>query len=1136
MAELAVSLASKLIEVVGSEVIREVCSVWGYKSQIDDLKDTVTTIRQVLLDAESKHGQLGHKAEDYIRQLKAAVYEADDLFDEFLTLAELKQHNKGGKISKKVRDFFSTKKNSISVAYSMSQGVKKIRKKLNSIASNHNTFGFSIDSQPIRKRREETCSYVYRDEVVGREADVDKVVGMLLDSSSQERVSFLSIVGVGGLGKTTLAQLVFNDERIKSEFPLRLWTCVSDENAKDFDVKKILTNILESVSNDKHDGFAMDSVQSRLGGLLGGKKYLIVLDDLWNEDRDEWLSLRKFLMVGGIGSRVLVTTRSQRTAIVVDDEYKYELKGLSTEDSWRLFEMTAFGERGKGVHSANFSEMVKLGKQIVEKCSNVPLAIRVVGTLLYGHNESKWRSFEECGLASLNNGENKIMSILKLSYDNLESPLKACFTYCSLFPKDFKIRKEKLIRLWMAQGYIMPFDVGQSLEDAAEEYFAILLRRCFFQGVETNEFGGVESFRIHDLIHDLALKVAGKDIVALNSITQELGDDVHHIFHIGSKCKGSGFPKCKIRSYVRDGFETNFPTVNLVENCNFLRTLDLHDLDIQALPDSIGKLLHLRYLDLSCNGRLVQLPDSITKLYNLQTLDLNMCLGLEELPKGLAKLVNLRHLDISGCRKLSHMSLGLDKLSCLCVLTDFVVGEGNSGELENLQALTNLRGSIHIRISKRFRNAKENSKVEEGYLRRMKNLETLAVELSCSENHETLLAKLEPPTSLKGFELHYYSDAALPTRWLRGEDNLAAFLPNLVRVKICWCSNLLHLPSLSKLLHLKSLSLLSLKKLEYIEDTNYETAASTFFPSLENLTLAYMNNLKEWWKREDANCNGWQPSFVKLSELYIFSCDKLTSFPNCPTLERLTVGYINKELQMSLGKEDGLIKLREVNVDNLDCLKSMPTEGLISLSLYQIKELESFSGAAETIFKSCSSLRSLTIESCLNLTSLNGGGLEHLVALQSLVLSDMPELTLLGSDWDTNSNDDNGNGNDDNDDDGMPWRSLEGSLRSLKFTLMAIKTLPKGLRYLTSLQEIELKMCDDLEYLPEWISCMSSLQSIRINSCHRLRSLPRSFQDLTSLQLLQVRHCPLVAERFQDPDGDDWLNLRHISTVDIRAD
>ncbi|KAK9667066.1 hypothetical protein RND81_14G230000 [Saponaria officinalis] len=1047
--------------------------MWGYKSQLDNLKDTITTIQQVLLDAESKDGKLGHEVEDYIRQLKDAVYDADDLFDEFLTLAELKQLNKGGKLSEKLRDFFSSRTNSLSVAYSMSRGVKKLRKKLDNITSNHNTFKFSIDSQPIRERREETCSYVYKEEVVGRECDVDKVVHMLLDSGSQESVSFLSIVGVGGLGKTTLAQLVFNDDRVKNEFPLRLWTCVFDENAKDFDVKKILTNILESVSHKKHDSFAMDLVQSKLRSFLGGKKFLIVLDDLWNEDLDRWLSLRKFLMVGGSGSRVLVTTRSHRTALVINDEYKYELEGLSPENSWLLFEITAFGGKGKGTYDANFSELVKIGKQIVEKCSNVPLAIRIVGTLLYGQNESKWRSLQKCDLARLNNGDNEIMSILKLSYDNLESPLKACFTYCSLFPKDFEINKEKLIRLWMAQGYVVPFEAGQSLEDAAEEYFSILPRRCFFQVVKMNEIGGVKYFRIHDLIHDLAQKVAGNDVVTLNSIASDLGDDVHHVFHVG--CEVSFFPKCKIRSYVRDGFQINFPVVKLVENWNFLRTLDLHNLGIKALPNSIGELLHLRYLDLSDNYRLVRLPDSITKLYNLQTLDLDGCSDLKELPKSLVKLVNLRHLVISGCSSLTHMPQGLDKLSCLCVLSEYVVGEENSGGLENLHALINLRGSIRIRISVNFRWAGESSKFEEGYLRRMKHIEKLAVVLRSSENHEILLEKLEPPFSVKALKLEFYNVTTLPTKWWQGENNLTTLLPNLVHLELYSCRNLQHLPSLSKLLHLKSLTLGSLEKLEYIEDTTHETVAFTFFSSLEYLNLSSMNNLKGWWKREVVNCNVWQPSFIKLSELVVFHCSQLTSFPTCPRLEKLYLFNVNKEFELSLGMEEGLIKLRKVKIDNLDYLQSSPTKRF-----------------------------------------LNRG-------------------------WDTDNNNktdtDDNDIDDDDEDDGIPWRFLDRSLRSLEFIRLERKILPEGMRYLTSLQNLELSSCPDLECLPEWISCLSSLQSLHISSCKKLRLLPEHVRDLTSLQLLQVQNCPLaVVERFQDPDGDDRLSLQHISTVNVAAD
>ncbi|XP_074285876.1 putative disease resistance protein RGA1 [Silene latifolia] len=1168
MADIGISLAGKLIEVVGSEVIREVCSIWGYKSELDDLKGTITTIRKVLLDAESKD-QLSHKAQDYVQKLQDAVYDADDLFDEFLTLAKLKQHTKDGKLSEKVRDFFSSKKNTVSVAFSMSRGVKKIRKKLDSIASNHNTFGFSVDSQPIRERREETCSYVFSDEVVGRECDLNKVVDMLLDSGSQDRVSFLSLVGVGGLGKTTLAQLVFNDERVKNEFPLRLWTCVSDESADEFDVKTILARILESASDDKHDGFTMDLVQRKLLGFLGGRKYLIVLDDVWNEDREKWLGLRKFLMGGGAGSRIIVTTRSERTAVVVDEEHIYELKGLSPENSWHLFEMTAFGEnRRQGVNS---SELVELGKKIVEQCSNVPLAIKVVGTLLYGQNESKWRLFQECGLAKLNNGDNKIMSILKLSYDNLESPLKTCFSYCALFPKDFRINKEKLIRLWMAQGYIVPLDVGQSLEDAGEEYVSILLRRCFFQDVEKNEFGGVKSFKIHDLIHDVAQKVGGKGVVGVSSIQRNLGDEAHHLFHIGSKCKESIFSKCKIRSYVRDGFEINFPVAKLVENWNFLRTLDLHDLDLVTLPNSIGKLLHLRYLDLSYNRHLQEVPDSVTKLYNLQTLDLRECSDLDELPKDLAKLANLRHLDLDGCRGLSCLPSGLDKLSCLCVLTEFVVGEGCSvGELENLQALKSLRGSIRIRITKNLLGDMETS---EGYLRNMKHLEVLAIELSEHGNHEIVLEKLEPPSSLKGLNLYAYNEATLPARWwgVGKDDNLATFLPNLVRVYLFVFSNLLRLPSFSKLLHLKSLYLYSMDKLEYIEDSSYnDSYREVFFPSLEELDISVMSELKGWWRRDDIHSyNGWQPSFSKLSVLKIRQCKKLTLFPACLSLEKLTLCDVNKELGIRSSDMDEVsIKLKEVSISDLDFLKSSPTEGLISICIDENNDIENLSELRETL-KGCVSLRSLAIDNCKRLRSLKGAGWENLTALDSLRLRGIRNPTFLetkkddydddddSADDDDDDNDDatnddadddsaddatnddddatndDDNDHDDDDNDGMPWRSIGGRLRSLELSFLHIVTIPQEMRHLTSLENLTIDNCWCLTALPEWISCLSSLRSLRINCCSDLQLDPVMFRNLTSLQLLEVRACPLVTERFQYPDREEF---RHIPSVDIRAD
>ncbi|XP_074287463.1 putative disease resistance protein RGA1 [Silene latifolia] len=1138
MAEIGISLAEKLIEMVGSEAIRQIRSLRGYESELDHLKETIITIRKVLLDAESK-GQLSHEAQHYIQKLQDALYDADDLFDEVCTRAELKQHNKDAKLSEKVSNFFSSTIKTPSVLISMSREVKKIRKKLDGIASNHNTFGFSVDSQPIRERREDTCSYVYSDEViVGREGDINKVIHRLLDSSLQDRVTFLSIVGIGGLGKTTLAQLVFNDDRVKAAFPLRLWTCVSDENAEDFKVKNILAKILGSASDNKHDGLTMDLVHRKLLGFLGGKKYLIVLDDVWNEDLEKWLSFKKFLMSGGEGSRVLVTTRSERTAMVVGERHRYKLKGLSPENSWHLFEITAFGEKDR--QDVNYAELITYGKKIVEQCSSVPLAIKVVGTLLYGQNESKWRLFQECGLAKLKDGNNKIMSILKLSYDNLESALKTCFTYCALFPKDFRINKKKLIRLWMAQGYIVPLDVGQSLEDAGEEYISILLRRCFFQDVEKNKIGGVKSFKIHDLIHDVAQKVAGKGVVAVSSIQTIFGDEAHHLFHIGSKCKGNIFSKCRIRSYVRDGYEINFPVAELVENWKFLRTLDLHDLDIEALPNSIGKLMHLRYLDLSDNRRLMTLPDSVTKLYNLRTLDLKRCECLKELPKGLAKLANLRHLDISWCN-LRHMPSGLDKMNCLCVLTNFVVGRACSiGELENILALKNLRGSFSIKITHEFMGIME---YRGGYLKSMSYLEALKIYMEGGGNHETLLEKFEPPPSIKELKLWSYNGAKFPSRWWgAGKVNTwANFLPNLVHFKLYNFYSLVHLPSLSKLPHLKSLLLHSLYKLEYIEDSTHTGSSSeVFFPSLEELKLLGMGELRGWWRGEDIDCNNHvHPCFSRLSKLEIDSCQKLTSFPACISLETLKLQAVNNELWITnFGQENHSIKLRVVEVDNLDYLKVLTTEGLISICISQNDDIESMSQLAESL-KGCRSLRSLTIMFCNRLRSLEGVGWEHLTALDSLHLMFLSKLTFSvstkekdgGNDGDDADNDDD---NGDSDDDGMPWRFIGGSLRTLTLSVLVMKTIPKGIRHLTSLENLTIDRLVQLTSLPEWLSCLSSLRSLRIYGCKELQLNVGILRDLTSLQLLVVRECPLVTERFRNPDEEDWAKLRHIPCVDIR--
>ncbi|XP_021755654.1 putative disease resistance protein RGA3 [Chenopodium quinoa] len=920
------SVAQTVFAALQCPELKKMCSILGYKTQLGDLQVTVSAINTVLRKAEAKR-ELNDEEQLYVEDLKDAIYEADDLLDEFVTLVEQRKLTESDKLA----HFFSLF-NELGVAYKMSRGVEKIRRKLDAIAYN-NQFRFKLDPEPTRKRRPESDSCVNAVDIIGREDDLEKIIGVLLDSNVQQDVSFITIVGIGGLGKTALAQLVYNDPRVKSAFSLRLWTCVSDQDRKELDLEDILGNILASVTGQKHEGSTMDWVQGQLRKTLADHKYLLVLDDVWTENRNQWCALVKYFIGGQTGSRIVVTTRSQKTAAIIGDSSMYKLQGLSKEDSCCLFERTAFGSNQSNLPD---HDLVEMGREIVDLCACVPLAIRVIGSLLYGQDKSTWRSYQKTGLANIREGENDIMPILKLSYHNLESPLKSCFSYCTLFPKDFEIGKDMLISLWMAQGYIVPLDKNQSIEDAGEEYFSILLRRCFFQDIRIDAFNDKITCKIHDLMHDMAQSVTEKEIYATNTISGNLDKKIRHLSVASRREYGRYFfSKNHIRSYLHvDRGGLLLSTVDLffleplVANCMCLRVLDLSWLKIKKLPGSIGKLLHLRYFDLSYNVDLEMLPKSITKLYNLQTFLLTGCEKLKELPKDLSKLVKLRVLDIDDCYHLTYMPRGLGKLSCLHRLSNFIVGGKGSNSswkqwfsgLEDLKALEKLKGDLEIQIRwpKDANNAvKEDYKRDRLYLRSKEHLKAIYFKFTDEEGGGrvddviagSLMEELQPHPNLKWLEVQEYHGARMPD-W-------ATLLPNLVQLCLFHCGELEYLPFLGNLRHLKVLKLLRLDKLEYIE-VNTPLANSSFMPApqlvcakglsfLPSLKLLWLNNLPEFkgWRRmvvglgnqlteftvDNSNKAQWQllPSLSQLKSLEIRGCPKLTCMPLCPGVDNLYI-------------------------------------------------------------------------------------------------------------------------------------------------------------------------------------------------------------------------------------------------------
>ncbi|XP_056161659.1 putative disease resistance protein RGA4 [Syzygium oleosum] len=248
----------------------------------------------------------------------------------------------------------------------MSNKVRAVRERIEAIKADR---GFHLDEHPERewRKRPETHSFIREGDIKGREDDKKKVMEFLLDTDVKEHVFILPIVGIGGLGKTALAQCVYNDETISKHFDLQMWVCVSH----DFDVKKIVKNMIECRKKKKPNGVVMERLQSELRGKIDGKRYLLVLDDLWSVERETWLSLKTLLVGGARGSKILITTHLTLVAEITGTAQPHFLGGLSESASLDLLMQMACRKE----EEMQDPEMLAIGKEIVRKCSRVPLII-----------------------------------------------------------------------------------------------------------------------------------------------------------------------------------------------------------------------------------------------------------------------------------------------------------------------------------------------------------------------------------------------------------------------------------------------------------------------------------------------------------------------------------------------------------------------------------------------------------------------------------------------------------------------------------------------------------------------------------------------------------------------------------------
>uniref|UniRef100_A0A2N9HVG7 Disease resistance protein RGA3 n=1 Tax=Fagus sylvatica TaxID=28930 RepID=A0A2N9HVG7_FAGSY len=406
-------IAKGIIAQLGNSALQEIGLLWGVKDELEKLKNTVAAIQAVLLDAEEKQA-LNNAIKNWLGRLKEVVFEADDLLDDFSTEALRCEAMTQNKKAKKVRIFFS-KSNQLAYGLKMGHKIKAIREKLDAIEADNKQFGLveRLNETQVKTRpRQEAHFFEHAKAVIGRENEQEEIIKLILNSDVEDDVLVLPIVGIGGMGKTTLAQLVFNDDKIKNHFEVTLWVCVSN----DFDEKSIVEKILEFAKTKKPENLDMNNLIKDLHKEIEGKRYFLVLDDVWNDDRAKWLSLKTLLMSGARGSTILVTTREEKVAKIVHTIEPYFLGCLKEHDSWSLFKQMAF-EKGQEPENSSIS---LIGKEIVEKCGGIPLVIKTVPSSI-----SKLKH-----LRCLDLSGNKKIKMLPNSISTLQNLQKLKLSYC----------------------------------------------------------------------------------------------------------------------------------------------------------------------------------------------------------------------------------------------------------------------------------------------------------------------------------------------------------------------------------------------------------------------------------------------------------------------------------------------------------------------------------------------------------------------------------------------------------------------------------------------------------------------------------------------------------------------------------
>ncbi|CAI9277214.1 unnamed protein product [Lactuca saligna] len=1065
MAEALITIAAEgVLKKVLSIAANEIVIAWGYEEKLTTLHDLLDLIRAKLRDAERQKGTEAVMV--WLKQLKDVVSEADDVLDEVHYEMLRREVKKRDWIARKVPTLPSLKK--LSFRREMSHKIENVSKKLFEINKRANDLRLENEqSIPVSNSLcRETDPYLDEFKIIGRGNDELHIIELLTHSRKDENLKIVPIVGMGGIGKTTLAKSIYNNPKIEQHFDVRAWLCVSVK----IEVNTLLANIYEALAGKECESRTRVNIIKDLQKELGSKTYLLVLDDVWDEERAHWDDFRTCMLKVNSqnGSGILVTTRNLEIGTLAMSEEFRALQGLSDDQCWSIFKEIAFvaGE-------PSLRELEEIGRDIVKKCRGLPLLVNVIGGMLRNYNDkAKWLSIRDSKVWDLEGEGDRVQNTLKLSFDNLpNSIVKQCFAYCSIFQKGSVMKGEELVQLWMALGFVQGDEArNKDMEDVGNDIVEILVSNLLLQDVTRDEYGYVAGCSMHDLLHDLSSSLVRHESLRLVhpthddimripqvkhlSVYRHWKDDVRINISLKKMSSVVFKDEMKARSLHTLFFEGEVENNISFQHFKSLRILKLDRCRLCILDESIGELTHLKYLDLS-NTEVGSLPKSIGKLYHLQTLKLCGCRSfkinhLRRLPIEFRNLISLRHFEFPDTVPINNVG----QLTSLRTLPSFHVLGKKGHQIEELGPLKHLGRKLRILNLEKVKTKKEATKAD---LYGKKNLSKIELcwnnkDDVANRNDKDVLEGLQPHENLQSLTIYNFSGDNFP-QWVStmaiGIEGKWTPLHKLVDIKLIRCHNCRHLPMLENLPLLRDLVLRNMDNLTCLsgflvkkgDKVTGSGSIKPLSPSLRSLQLIGMERLEKWM---DAATNSSTLLSPVLEKLYIYNCPKIAVLDEC--------------------HPHPLLSLKIKNCKNLKSIKSI--EGLASLESLSIDGCHSLMGLPD-FHNQGHSLKRLSVTECNKLTSLPPKMFECFSILSRLKLGpfskelhSFPSLRGI--------------------------KKLRNHLHSLELNGWDhLESIPEEIKHLISLSRLTIQGFGMRE-LPIWLTNMSSIRYIAFNDCKRL--------------------------------------------------